>query len=36
LLRVARCGGAEQRRGKEVPQKGAVGQDSRTSQHFAA
>src|SRR5277367_1306139 len=36
LLRVARCGGAEQRRGKEVRQKGAAGQGSRTSQHFTA
>jgi len=36
LLRVARCGGAEQRCGKEVRQKGAAGQGSRTSQHFTA
>src|ERR1700730_16884995 len=31
LLRVARCGGAEQRRGKEVRQKGAAGERGRTS-----
>jgi len=36
LLRVARCGGAEQCRGKEVRQKGAAGERGRTSQHFAA
>src|SRR6266404_5096326 len=36
LLSVARCGGAEQRRGKEVHQKGAAGERGRTSQHFAA
>src|SRR5258708_39331810 len=36
FLRVARCGGAEQRRGKEMRQKGAADQGSRTSQHFAA
>ena len=36
LLRVARCGGAEQRRGQKVRQKGAPGQSGRTSQHFAA
>ncbi len=36
LLRVARCGGAEHRRGKEVRQKGAAGQRGRISQHFAA
>src|SRR5438445_11259250 len=34
LLRVARCGDAEQRRGKEVRQKGGAGQRGRTSQHF--
>src|SRR5580658_36876 len=36
LLNVARCGGAEQRRGNEVRQKGAAGHGSRTSQHFTA
>jgi len=36
LLRVARCGGAEQRRGKEVRQKGTAGQRGRASDHFAA
>jgi hypothetical protein len=36
LLSVAHCGGAEQRRGKEVRQKGAAGQRGRISQHFAA
>ncbi len=36
LLRVARCGGAEQRRGKEVRQESAAGQRDGISHHFAA
>jgi hypothetical protein len=36
LLRVARGGGVEQRRGKEVRQKGACCQRGRISQHLAA
>src|SRR5271155_118855 len=35
-LWVVRRGGADQRRGKEVRQKGAAGECGRTSQHFAA